>query len=502
MATAKKAAAKKPASKKAAPKKPAHKARKPEAPTSASLAAFYTSAITELDRSLYLRSGTATMPTPVSSGLLTMDWVMAGGANACFTQISGAEASGKSSSAMMVLASAVKAKVPLIIYIDAEGSLSAEFAENVLGHFDMGNVFRTGRALYYDTNIIEDVAGLISGILRKMPEKTYLPEEKTWAYLVPKASKKHLPLLAALEKQGLKPDKKLSASGKSWVVPTTYSGLEAVIVVDSWASMIPRDLDETEGDLKGGMAANARAFSREIPRFQGKLKGRGVALWSVNQLRQTPGVMYGDPLRESGGTALQYASSARARMFSRAVPQGTDRDPDAAGLAIEPSVTGGKKAKDRYAYKQIVNTKNKYGRPLLKASLRIWVSDEDGKPRGFCPVHDTLVYLQSTGQISGPLKKLQFRFLRSAAIPEAVLALEKRTFTYLELKALILHDYLRKTRPKAAAAAATHLGKFLDKGAVPLRASLFKQLASDPAIWSTASAEPEIETDDDTVEDE
>jgi RecA/RadA recombinase len=444
-----------------------------------SLAAFYASAAAEVDKTLHLSSGTAQWPDPVSSGCLMSDYVMGGGINACFSQLSGSEATGKSTLSLLAMASASKSDVPLVVFLDAEGSVSIDYAESMTGgSFDMAEAFSSERIRYYDGNIIEDVAAQLSGIIKKLPTKVWLPEDKTWAYAVPKGDKSFAAMLSAMEKAGMKPSKALS-SGKSWVVPTDYTGIEAAIFVDSWASMIPRSMDETEGDLKGGMAINARTFAREIPRFSGMVRSKCVGLWSVNQLREKPGVMYGDPLVEPGGVTLKHASSMRARMFSRAVPQGLTRDPDAYALGIEPSATkaGGV---DRYAYKQIINTKAKKGRPYLKGNMRVWVADADGKARGFCPVYDTMEFLKATGQLSGTTKKLVVA-MSGPGSTKATVALAERTFTYGELKKLIVAEANADTDKKFVA----ETTKALKLDRLPgLRAACFAQLRKDPAIWN------------------
>lgn len=492
--------AKAPKATKPAAKKASKKTAKPETTAPApSLAAMYAGIVDNIDKSLNLRKGNARMLKPISTGLLVPDYVTGGGINSTFTMISGEKASGKTTLSMMGLAASVRANVPLVIMIDAEGTISLDYSESVFQSFDIGDVFENGRARYYNNNIIEDVSAYLAGIVRKLPDKVYLEEEKTWAYAVPKGPN-GTEMVARLEKAGLKPDRKLSASGsgKTWYFPTSYDGSEAVVIVDSWAAMIPRSLDETEGDLAGGMAVNARAFSKELPRFVGSLKQKGIAVWSINQLRNDPGVRYGDPLKEKGGEALQFAAGIMCRTYSRAVPQGLVRDKEAYGLEIEPSITK-KGGHDRYAWKQFVNTKNKFGRPFLKGYMRVWVADAEGKARGFDPVQDTMEFLSLTGQISGPRKKLKITLRPGVKAPPSLAFLDKRTLTYMEFKLLILAAHMKGNAELVKQSKAT----FKTDRAPDLRAHLFKQLREDKTLWASqvsdgksSEEESEAETDE------
>lgn len=399
---------------------------------------------------------------------------------------------------MMGLAASVQSNVPLVIMIDAEGTISLDYSESVFQSFDIGDVFENGRARYYNQNVIEDVSALLAGIVRKLPDKIYLEDEKTWAYAVPKGTT-GTEMVANLEKAGLKPDRKLSASGsgKTWYFPTSYDGPEAVIIVDSWAAMMPRNLAETEGDLAGGMAVNARAFSKELPRFVGSLKQKGIALWSINQLRNDPSVRYGDPLKEKGGEALQFAAGIMCRTYSRAVPQGLIRDKEAYSLEIEPSITK-KGGHDRYAWKQFVNTKNKFGRPFLKGMMRVWVADAEGKARGFDPVQDTLEFLQLTGQISGTRKKLKIDLRPGVKVPPPLSFLSKRTMTYMEFKMMILAAHIKGDADLVKRSKAT----FKTDRAPDLRAHLFKQLREDKTLWASqvTSDKAKVSEDDSEAE--
>jgi len=107
---------------------------------------------------------------------------------------------------------------------------------------------------------------------------------------------------------------------------------------------------------------------------------------------------------------VSHNSDARIRCASRAIPGGKGQ------IEEEPSVTG--EGKDIYRYVNWRAIKNKLGQPNLEGWGRIWVSDNEGKGRGFDPVFDTYEYLKMTGQIAGSRNKLtlglpQFKNLKT-----------------------------------------------------------------------------------------
>jgi hypothetical protein len=118
---------------------------------------------------------------------------------------------------------------------------------------------------------------------------------------------------------------------------------------------------------------------------------------------------------------LKLFSDARIRCASRSIPHGKG------SLEEEPSATG--EGIDTYRYVNWRAQKNKLGAPNLEGWGRIWVSDNEGKGRGFCPVYDTYEFLKMTGQISGSRNKL------SCTLPQFKSA--KVKMSWMDLKILI-----------------------------------------------------------------
>ena len=108
--------------------------------------------------------------------------------------------------------------------------------------------------------------------------------------------------------------------------------------------------------------------------------------------------MYGDPSYEPCGESLKFFSDTRLRFTARAL----SAVPYVKGKGMmydEPSVLG-KKQKDEYRHIHVRGTKNKLGMPYMEGWLRLWIKDGNEEPRGFDPVWDNFMYLDSTGQVS------------------------------------------------------------------------------------------------------
>lgn len=434
---------------------------------------FLAKQVDGIEKNLSVFSNTTKTTDRLSSGSLVFDWT-AGGGFTLFSSIAGLEASGKSTTCFHTLASALNAKLPFVGFWDAEGTLNIDYASEVWRPFginmqtmmdDKASGFR-----YYRNNVIERFFDFMVKVLNHMPDKVWLPNENTWAYALPKRDEYFARLMKELD---LKPSRALS-NEKQFICPTDNTKPEGLMCVDSFAAMMTNEDEENEVSSTR-RAKEASAFSMHLKRVIGKLPEKQVILLGTNQLRVVPGVTYGEPYTEPGGNALQFYSSMRWRTFSRAVPTGYDRDKDNGKIAIEDSVTSD--GKDRYMYKELINTKNKLGRPGLKSAFRVWISDNDGKPRGIDPVYDVYMHLLNTKQLVEKGSKLRFR-LRPSMGKVADL-LNGKTTKFETLKTLIIGEVENnKALTKIAA-------KSFDITVDPkLRKKLFKQLLTDRAIYS------------------
>lgn len=483
--------AKKKVAKPVTAKAPASAAKAPvAASTSMTLADFYRSTLTSIDDGLGISTSYNKKATPVTTGSLVIDRIIGGGVTPGMYMTAGEEACGKSTITLCVIAAAIRAGVPLVSFVDAEGALDPQYAQATLGReFDVPSLIRDGRLNYVPSTFMEDFMVRMKRLVNRMPDKVWIPSAKTWAYAVDKGgAKQDVVIIKALEKAGLKLDKKLSTQEKRWIYPTTYAGAEAVIALDSIAALNPRSAMDDEKDDKGaGMSAVARVLGERLPKFAGRLRQKGIVLWTIHQLREKPGVMYGSPYYVTGGNALKHYTTCRNWMFPRAVPKGYIRDKKAGGVCIEPSVTkaGGT---DRYVFKFTDNVKNKMGTPFIKGMLRIWIADADGEPRGIDPVYDTETYLRDTGQLSGPPKKMAFKILPSA--PALAKALNGKVLDYTTFKSIIVAEHFKDKALLAKALKAAGL-----KEAPKVRARLTAQVQTDRTVCQ-AMAPAEVVEDD------
>lgn len=88
------------------------------------------------------------------------------------------------------------------------------------------------------------------------------------------------------------------------------AGEVKVVVIDSVASLVTKgELEGTVGDVK--IAPIARLMSQSMRMMVGSAEKHGCLVIFTNQLRESPGVMYGSPERPTGGNALKFYASIR-----------------------------------------------------------------------------------------------------------------------------------------------------------------------------------------------
>lgn len=98
--------------------------------------------------------------------------------------------------------------------------------------------------------------------------------------------------------------------------------LPMIVTLDSTDALTCRaDLkaaDEiTKGTTKAGYGTNkAAAYSRAMPEIAKSVKNNGGLLILLSQIRENPAVMFGSPLRRSGGKALDFYSEIRVWLSS------------------------------------------------------------------------------------------------------------------------------------------------------------------------------------------
>lgn len=335
------------------------------------------------------------------TGSLVMDLVFGKGITAGWYTVFGPEQSCKSTGAMTILTAAVVSSVPFLSYWDYEGSGNADYIGHMLKTYRVGmtieEVFgqrdpRSGdwvikpRVRYNKPQVAEKFFDYLYKLMRRLPDKINISGQWYYIYEDTKDNRKIV---------GDNFDKNYWRKTKMLRVEAPDGQLQAVAICDSYPAMLSDKLDDE--DKSSGMAAQARMFAEQLKRVKGRMAAKRVAVIGINQLRQRPGVMYGDPAYEPCGDALKYFSDARLRFNARAlsaVPYVNGK-----GQMYEEQSILGKKKKDEYRHIHIRGIKNKLGMPYVEGWLRLWIKDGNEEPRGFCPVWDTFMYLDETGQV-------------------------------------------------------------------------------------------------------
>lgn len=388
--------------------------------------------LSDLEKVVKIQAVSLSHETALSTGLLCLDTIMGGGIRPGLATIAGPEQSSKTTTAITAMGAAIQNNVPMTVLWDAENSSgsSTDYIVNIFKtmglKIDMETVFgvrKNGKYVippkvyYRDEGEMETFFGWVSGLLRRLPDKRF--EDDKWWYIYENTRENKAKFKDVL-------DRRMSSANNAVYIEAEDSSLQAYILMDSWPSLLPASQDED--DARSGMALQAREFSKNIPRVKGKLRAKRVAIIGINQIRQKPAVMYGDPSYEPGGEALKFYSDVRIWNKPRAL-SGVPYNPKGKGqIEEEPSVEG--EGVDVYRYIHSKAIKNKLSVPGRETWLRIWVSDYKGEARGFDPVWDTFYTLVLTGQLSGKRSSMLLNIQK--------LGQAKKNIGWQEFKTLIL----------------------------------------------------------------
>ena len=258
-------------------------------------------------------SGFDRYATRVSTGLLCLDMYMDGGlVPGGWYTFSGGEQSCKSTLTMTVMASCIKtACFGITAVFDYEGSSDATYIRNILRNSrvdieeveifglvdeESGEQIIEPRILYYAPDSGTKFFDYMSSIRRRLPDKVV--EKDGSAYLIYENNKPNAKLCAG------EYDKKHFSKFNEFKVPAPDAGMQFLVILDSLPAMLPDSQDDDE--VGNAMAVQARMFSDGIKRFRGGMRRKMITLLAVNQLRQKPAVMYGDPAYEPCGDAVKF----------------------------------------------------------------------------------------------------------------------------------------------------------------------------------------------------
>ena len=88
------------------------------------------------------------------------------------------------------------------------------------------------------------------------------------------------------------------------------SGAIDIVVIDSVAALVPQQ--EIEGDMGAShVGLQARLMSQALRKLSGTISKTHCIVIYINQLRETVGVVYGNPETTTGGRALKFYASVR-----------------------------------------------------------------------------------------------------------------------------------------------------------------------------------------------
>ena len=156
-----------------------------------------------------------------------------------------------------------------------------------------------------------------------------------------------------------------------------------VVVFDSLASMVPQSKFAKEVDEQGmnDSLALAKACSSVFPTLALYAEKFQMLILVLNQEREKPGVVYGDPTTTPGGKAPKFYSSVRIQLGRKKIIEGSGKTKEFVGQEIGCKVI-----------------KNKVAKPFQEATWR-FMFDEDG--RGYFDVVGSLIdYLTMSGKLN------------------------------------------------------------------------------------------------------
>jgi len=448
------------------------------------IASIYNEDMDTIARRQGVESSSLDAGPAMSTGLLCLDLQLGGGIRAAMYTTAGAEQSAKTTTALTIMASAIKQVIPLIELWDYEGSTknSKRYVHSIIkgagvkitndelfGKRDekTGKWVIRPRVRYHSVSVGEKFFDYVSEVLRKLPDKKYI-NKKWWLVFEDNKINK--------AKYGEYADDTMPRRyGKGIWLEAPDDKLQGIVFVDSYPAMNSTANDEE--DANNGLALQARMFSKHLPRIKGRLAEKMVALVGVNQLRAIPMAMYGPKEAEPGGNALKYNSDARLRNTGRNSNQPLwPKKFNKEHLEEERSVEFD--GKDQYRYIHSKAVKNKLWTPGRQAWYRLWHEDGSGMARGFDPFWDTLYYLRQTGQLTG--KGRDKLTLNLEGVGKA------KALTWGEYKAWVLGDKEMMIK----------ISKKAGFKPMSLRSYCFKQMADGTAERLYVAFKGEVDTEE------
>jgi recombination protein RecA len=142
------------------------------------------------------------------------------------------------------------------------------------------------------------------------------------------------------------------------IVDICKTGEVKVVVLDSVANLIPKEVDEKNADQQN-VAKLARILGAQLGKIVHYASKHNVLVIFINQVREKPGVLYGSPETTPGGRALKFNASVRLKMTKR-------NSADKVIFIDDNTTPNGKRIIGRYS--GVTIEKNRVGPPLLDAN--------------------------------------------------------------------------------------------------------------------------------------
>lgn len=270
----------------------------------------YLNLLEDVAKVVKLNSVSLSEESRMHSGLLGLDLILGRGIGPTMLTVFGPEQSAKTTLAITVMAATINQGVPISTLWDAEQSSgsSSDYIQNILNEQGIKRPFEevfgvrkkgvwtTKPLVYYqDSAIGEDFFNWLHALLKRLPDKRF--ENDRWWYVYENTK-------VNIAKYGPHSDKIMSRANHGIWLPAKDDSLQAVIILDSYPSLMPLAQDNDEHTK--AMAVQARMFSLQLPRVKGSFRAKRIALVGINQLRLNPMAMFGSPETEPGGQALKF----------------------------------------------------------------------------------------------------------------------------------------------------------------------------------------------------
>lgn len=277
------------------------------------ISSLYSDTLDTIEKRQGVDSAGLDVAPPMSTGLLQIDMILGGGIRSSMLTGAGNEQCAKTTLALTAMASAIKENIPIIAFVDYEGSTrnSKPYVQSILNgsglKLSVDEVFgkrdkKTGewlikpRVRYRPETVLERFYEWLAQLLRDLPDKRYV-SGKWWLVFDEKEHKKQIPKVSQFT------DRDMGRKyGGIWV-PAPNDKIQGIVFVDSYTAMNPAVKDEE--NISNQLSVKASAFSKQLERIKGRMAEKMVTVYGLNHLRSNPMAMYGPKEEEKGGAALR-----------------------------------------------------------------------------------------------------------------------------------------------------------------------------------------------------